>query len=127
MEYDDQHCGIYAGDADSYEDFKEVFEPIILEYHGLKPDFAHQSDMDASKIEGNINPEAPVKSTRIRVGRSIDGFGLSPGITQEQRQNVEKLMISAFGKLSDDLKGEYYPLTGMEVSKYCICYDRHIC
>ena len=24
-----QHCGIYAGDADSYKDFAEVFDPII--------------------------------------------------------------------------------------------------
>ena len=29
VEFDDQHCGIYAGDADSYEDFAEVFDPII--------------------------------------------------------------------------------------------------
>ena len=38
-------------------------------------------------------------SFRIRVGRSIEGFGLSPGITREQRLGVEKLMKSAFGKL----------------------------
>ena len=55
VDFDDQHCGIYAGDADSYEDFKDVFEPIILEYHGLKPDFSHASDMDADKIVGNID------------------------------------------------------------------------
>merc|ERR1711884_277408 len=85
VDFDDQHCGIYAGDADSYEDFKDVFEPIILEYHGLKPDFSHASDMDADKIVGNIDSRAPVKSVRIRVGRSIEGFGLSPGITKKQR------------------------------------------
>ena len=55
VDFDDQHCGIYAGDADSYEDFKDVFEPIILEYHGLKPEFSHTSDMDADKIVGNID------------------------------------------------------------------------
>ena len=55
VDFDDQHCGIYAGDADSYEDFKDVFEPIILEYHGLKPEFSHSSDMDADKIVGNID------------------------------------------------------------------------
>jgi hypothetical protein len=64
VEFDDQHCGIYAGDEDSYEDFKDVFEPIILEYHGLPAEFKHTSDMDVAHIEGNINPEAPVKSTR---------------------------------------------------------------
>ena len=74
MEFDDQHCGIYAGDADSYVDFADVFTPIICEYHGLDESFKHTSDMDASKIKGNINPDAPVKSTRIRVGRSIEGI-----------------------------------------------------
>jgi len=114
VEFDDQHCGIYAGDKDSYEMFKDVFDPIITEYHGLPADFSHTSDMDASKIEGNINEKAPVKSTRIRVGRSIDGFGLSPGITKEQRLDVENLMKKAFGKMAGDLAGSYYPLLGME-------------
>jgi creatine kinase len=113
VQFDDQHCGIYAGDEDSYVDFKDVFDPIICEYHGLGPDFKHTSDMDASKIQGSINAEAPVHSTRIRVGRSIEGFGLSPGITKDQRLGVETLMKSAFNKLSGELAGKYYPLLGM--------------
>merc|ERR1712241_1488589 len=52
-------------------------------------------------------------SCRIRVGRSIQGFGLSPGITKQQRIDVEALMSSALGKLTGDLAGSYYPLTGM--------------
>merc|ERR1712037_1034999 len=114
VQFDDQHCGIYAGDQDSYEDFKEVFEPLILEYHGLGADFAHTSDMDVDKIQGNVDPNAPVKSTRIRVGRSIEGFGLSPGITKEQRVGVENLMKKAFANLKGDLAGTYFPLTGMD-------------
>merc|ERR1712088_883248 len=113
VEFDDQHCGIYAGDKDSYDMFKDVFDPIIVEYHGLPKGFSHTSDMDVSKIKGNIDPKAPVHSTRIRVGRSIDGFGLSPGITKEQRLAVETLMKSAFGKLSGELAGSYFPLLGM--------------
>merc|ERR1712051_1025416 len=88
IDYDDQHCGIYAGDADSYK--------------------------DSSKLKGNVNGDAPVKSTRIRVGRSIEGFGLSPGITKEQRLEMENLMKSAFQKLEGDLAGTYYPLLGMK-------------
>merc|ERR1712209_62321 len=125
VEFDDQHCGIYAGDADSYVDFADVFDPIITEYHGLGDDFKHTSDMDASKINGNINPDAPVKSTRIRVGRSINGFGLSPGITKEQRLEVENLMKSAFDKLSDDLAGKYFPLLGMEEADRQQLVDDH--
>merc|ERR1711963_660487 len=102
VEFDNQHCGIYAGDEDSYVDFAEVFDPLICEYHGLAADFKHTSDMDSSKITGNVEADVPVHSCRIRVGRSIQGFGLSPGITKQQRVDVEALMKNAFAKLSGD-------------------------
>ena len=114
VEFDNQHCGIYAGDWDSYKDFAIVFDPLIQEYHGISPDARHTSDMDATKVVGNISAEVPVHSTRIRVGRNIDGFGLSPGITKDQRIAIEKLMASALPKLTGDLAGTYYPLTGMD-------------
>jgi len=113
VQFDNQHCGIYAGDWDSYKVFSDVFDPLIQEYHGISPDAVHTSDMDVGKIKGNIDPTAPVNSTRIRVGRSIDGFGLSPGITKEQRIGVESLMSKAFANLTGDLAGSYFPLTGM--------------
>merc|ERR1712007_133504 len=113
-EFDNQHCGIYAGDWDSYKDFAEVFDPLIQEYHGISADATHTSDMDVNKIQGNVDPAAPVHSCRIRVGRSIDGFGLSPGITKEQRVGVENLMKKAFANLKGDLAGTYFPLTGMD-------------
>ena len=81
--------------------------------------------MDVDKIQGNVDPNAPVKSTRIRVGRSIEGFGLSPGITQEQRLAVEKLMISAFAKLEGELAGSYSPLLGMEEATRQQLVDDH--
>merc|ERR1712126_225223 len=114
IQFDNQHCGIYAGDWDCYKDFAEVFDAIIQEYHGISADAKHTSDMDVEKINGNIDDDVPVKSVRIRVGRSIEGFGLSPGITKEQRLEQEKLMINAFAKLEADLSGTYYPLTGMD-------------
>merc|ERR1712170_187877 len=107
VEFDNQHCGIYAGDEDSYVDFAEVFDPLICEYHGLAPDFKHTSDMDSSKITGNVEADVPVHSCRIRVGHSIQGFGLSPGITKQQRVDVEALMKNAFAKLEGDLAGNY--------------------
>jgi len=111
---DNQECGIYAGDGDSYEDFAEIFDPIIREYHGISADAKHTSDMDVTKITCNVDPDAPVHSTRIRVGRNISGYGLSPGITREQRLDVESLFKSASSKFSGDLAGKYYPLLGMD-------------
>merc|ERR1712180_96628 len=70
--------------------------------------------MDVEKIKGNVADDVPVHSVRIRVGRSIQGFGLSPGITKEQRAGVENLMKGAFAKFAGDLAGNYYPLTGMD-------------
>merc|ERR1712226_243014 len=70
--------------------------------------------MSVDKIKGNVGSDVPVHSVRIRVGRSIQGFGLSPGITKEQRVGVEKLMQGAFAKFAGDLAGNYYPLTGMD-------------
>merc|ERR1712142_651072 len=125
VNFDNQHCGIYAGDWDSYKDFADVFDPLIQEYHGISPDAVHTSDMDVSKIQGNIDSDVPVQSVRIRVGRSIDGFGLSPGITKEQRVGVENLMKSAFTKLPGDLAGNYFPLTGMEESVRQQLVDDH--
>jgi len=113
VEFNNQHCGIYAGDWDSYKVFSDVFDPLIQEYHGIAADSTHTSDMDASKIKGTISKDAPVHSTRIRVGRNIDGFGLSPGITKQQRIDVENLMKKAFSNLKGDLAGSYFPLTGM--------------
>ena len=114
VQFDDQGCGIYAGDWDSYKDFAEIFDAIIQEYHGISADAKHTSDMDADKIVGNIEAGVPVHSTRIRVGRNVDGYGLSPGITKQQRIDVEKLMSNALAKLTGDLAGKYYPLTGMD-------------
>merc|ERR1711955_2358 len=114
VEFDNQHCGMYAGDEDSYIDFADVFDPLICEYHGLPAGFKHVSDMDVEKIKGNVADDVPVHSVRIRVGRSIQGFGLSPGITKEQRVGVENLMKGAFAKFAGDLAGNYYPLTGMD-------------
>jgi creatine kinase len=125
VQFNNQHCGIYAGDWDSYKDFAPVFEPLICEYHGISPSDRHTSDMDFTKIQGNIVAGAPVHSTRIRVGRSIDGFGLSPGITKEQRIGVEKLMSSAVQQFQGELSGKYYPLTGMDESVRQQLVDDH--
>merc|ERR1712168_1071713 len=35
VHFDNQHCGIYAGDWDTYKDFAEVFDPLIQEYHSI--------------------------------------------------------------------------------------------
>lgn len=54
-----------------------------------------------------------IKSTRIRVGRNLAKYPLGPGITREQRNEVEQLVTSALSTFEGDLKGTYYSLKSM--------------
>lgn len=112
----DSGVGIYAGDEDSYHVFAPIFDRIIETYHGgYKPEDKHKSDMNPEHLK---QPEEKfddyVISTRIRVGRNIAGFGLSPGIPRDQRKELEQLATKALNKLEGELKGTYYPLQGMD-------------
>ena len=118
-------CGIFPGDWDSYKDFAEVFDPVIQDYHGLSEGFMHKSDMDVSKLKGGLDLNAPIISTRIRVGRSLEGFGLSPRITKEGRLKVESLIKSACQKLEGEYAGIYHPLMKMEESVRQHLVDDH--
>ena len=50
---------------------------------------------------------------RVRVGRNLDGYGLCPAITKEDRDEVESVLKGSVMSLEDDLKGEYFSLLDM--------------
>ena len=54
-----------------------------------------------------------IKSTRIRVGRNLKDFPLGPGITDEQRKEIEKQVTTALTSFEGDLAGKYYALNSM--------------
>ncbi len=111
----DSSIGVYAGDKESYEVFDLLFDPIIKEYHGFSKDEKHISDFDPNKLDvQNPDPDNEfILSTRIRVGRNLDGFPLGTIISKEQRDEVENIVSSALKSFQGELKGEYYPLKGM--------------
>lgn len=84
----DSGIGLYAGSHDSYKCFNKLFDKVILDYHKHGVDAQHVSDMDATTLQNADFPEEDAKmiiSTRIRVGRNLDGYPLGPGVTKEQR------------------------------------------
>jgi hypothetical protein len=92
----DSGIGVYAGDEDVYTVFGLLMDRVIEDYHRFPPNGVHVSDMDSSKLRGKMDPTGEyVISTRIRVGRNIRGFGLSPGIKREDRATVERLVSTA--------------------------------
>jgi len=54
-----------------------------------------------------------ILSTRIRVGRNLAEFPLGPGISEDQRNQVESYVTTALAKFTGELKGKYYSLRSM--------------
>ena len=107
--------GIVAGDPESYDVFKELFDAIINEKHGgFGPNDKHPPpDLDSTKLVGGHFDAKYVKSARIRTGRSVKGFCLPPSISRAERREVEKIVVDALAGLGGDLAGVYYPLKKM--------------
>ena len=113
----DSGIGVYAGSHDSYRTFSPLMDKVIEDYHGHKPEDKHVSDMDASKLKCPALPEdeaAMIVSTRIRVGRNLDGYPLGPGVNKKQRNEIMQKVVKACGTFKGDLKGKFYPLEGMK-------------
>jgi len=120
----DSGIGVYAGDEESYEVFDALFNPIIESYHGFKNEDKHSSDLNHETLNfKNLDKnEEFILSTRIRVGRNLKGFPLGTIISKAQRDEVERLVVTALEKLTGELEGTYYPLYNMssEIQKQLI-------
>lgn len=107
--------GMVAGDEESYEKFKLLFDPVIDQRHGGYPaDAKHPTDLDYSKLSDSvIDPEGKyVISTRVRTGRSIRGIALPPSCTKDERREIERVLTKSLKTLDGELAGDYYPLAG---------------
>ena len=94
----DSGIGVYAGSHDSYTTFAPLMDKIIEQYHGHAKGARHISDMDHTKLQCPPFPAedaAMIKSTRIRVGRNLADYPLGPGITREQRNEIEQKVVQA--------------------------------
>merc|ERR1711879_725179 len=92
--------GAVAGDEESYEVFKEFFDPVIEDRHnGYKSDDKHVTCLDPSKIVGENFDMNYVLSSRVRTGRSIRGFCLPPWCSRAERSKVEQIVVDALSSL----------------------------
>merc|ERR1712093_158118 len=107
--------GLVACDEESYDTFKELFDPVISARHnGYGADAKQPTNMDMSQLsDTDIDPEGKyVLTTRVRTGPSVRGFKLPPVISFEDRRKLEALSVKALMNMRDDLKGDYFPLHG---------------
>ena len=107
--------GIAAGDEESWEVFKDVFQPIVALLHpSFDPQTEQKVDLDPNKI---VLTEAQedlfdqyVISTRVRAIRNLSGFALPMGTLSGDRAGVEAVLKKAFDSFEGDLAGKYVPV-----------------
>ncbi|XP_074602418.1 arginine kinase 1 isoform X2 [Brevipalpus obovatus] len=124
----DSGVGIYAPDAESYTLFKELFDPIIEDYHGgFKPTDKHPaSDWGDLNTLVDLDPTGEfVVSTRVRCGRSLKGYPFNPCLTEAQYKEMEEKVSGILKSMEGDLKGTYHPLTGMSKDTQQQLIDDH--
>uniref|UniRef100_A0A8C3C5I5 Creatine kinase M-type n=1 Tax=Cairina moschata TaxID=8855 RepID=A0A8C3C5I5_CAIMO len=119
--------GCVAGDEESYEVFKELFDPVIQDRHGgYKPTDKHRTDLNHENLKGgeDLDPKY-VLSSRVRTGRSIKGYSLPPHCSRGERRAIEKLSVTALNSLEGEFKGRYYPLKAMTEQEQQQLIDDH--
>ncbi|NWS65130.1 KCRM kinase, partial [Chunga burmeisteri] len=119
--------GCVAGDEESYEVFKELFDPVIQDRHGgYKPTDKHRTDLNHENLKGgdDLDPKY-VLSSRVRTGRSIKGYSLPPHCSRGERRAIEKLSVNALNSLEGEFKGRYYPLKAMTEQEQQQLIDDH--
>merc|ERR1711959_431488 len=108
-------CGIVAGDEESYETFKEIFDPVISDRHnGYAADAKQPTNLDINKLSTtDIDPfNKYVLTSRVRTGRSIAGYKLPPVIGFQERRKMEAQAVKGLLSMKGKLKGDYFPLNG---------------
>ena len=112
----DSGIGVYAGSHDAYYTFGDLFDKIIEDYHKHGKEASHVSNMNYEELSCPPFTEeeaSMIISTRIRVGRNLADFPLGPGISRDQRNEVEKLVRKAAESFTGELEGTYYALDSM--------------
>nr|XP_039258337.1 creatine kinase, testis isozyme-like [Styela clava] len=119
--------GLVAGDEESYEVFKDLFYPVIKErMNGYDPySMKHPTDLDHTKLKGAVLDVNYVLSSRVRTGRSVRGFRLPPACNRAERNEVERIVVSALSNLKGDLRGKYYALKTMTDAEQQALIDDH--
>eukprot|EP00931_Biecheleriopsis_adriatica_P061262 TRINITY_DN36829_c0_g1_i1.p1 TRINITY_DN36829_c0_g1~~TRINITY_DN36829_c0_g1_i1.p1 ORF type:complete len:1780 (-),score=395.79 TRINITY_DN36829_c0_g1_i1:42-5381(-) len=110
--------GVTAGDAQCYDVFRLLFDPIISARH-RKP----QSELDSSVLVRSLKSEdisslpldetgKMVLSVKVSIARNLAGHRFTPAMSLAERRKVEESLSKALAKLQGGFAGKYCPLTG---------------
>lgn len=122
--------GATAGDEESYEVWKEFFDPLIARRHnGYPADAVQPTDLDYTKLDHDGFDEEYVLSARVRTGRSIRGLSLPTFCTRAERREVARILVEAtsnLGEVREDIAGHYEDLPSMTEERQEELIGKHL-
>jgi len=129
LENPDSSVGLYAPDPEAYDTFKDLFYPVIAEYH--KVDVNTLKSVHDLGNADNLrdlpqNYQDQIVSTRVRVGRTVKGFPMAGKLTKEKRLELEQRIKEALSTLDGDLAGTYRSLVDMTKEEKEALIEEHI-
>lgn len=103
--------GAVAGDAECYDLFRALFDPIILERHKIEPR-GRCTDMDPSKVATMTGGQCKsrVLKVRMQLVRNLAELHMLPAILPDERREVERVLVQALLNVGGQFGGEYFPL-----------------
>lgn len=104
----DSSIGIYAGDAESYTLFSDIFSAVIEEYHGYGKEQLHCSDFSAVALLDPDPEKKYIQSTRVRVARNIEKYAFTSHIGLGERRRLEHEFVAALDRLPQPFAGTYH-------------------
>lgn len=123
------NVGLYAPDAESYDVFGDLFNPVIAEYHKVdvatlesKHDLGNADNLEELSTEYAEN----IVSTRVRVGRTVKGYPMQAKLSREQRIELEGKIKEALNQLDGELAGTYKSLNEMSHEEKQGLIDEHL-
>ena len=71
------------------------------------------------------NEARMIRSTRIRVGRNLADYPLGPGVSKEQRKEIETKVVQALSSFEGELAGKFYSLSSLSEEERKQLIDDH--
>ncbi|XP_055851473.1 arginine kinase [Episyrphus balteatus] len=124
--------GVYAADIASYDVYRSLFDPIIVDYHGQSENASEerlQKDSDWGDIDEieNLDPDHKyIVSTRIRIARNLVEYPFFPKLTEGQLVEIEQKIIEAVESLDEEHAGVYLSLKDIDVDTQAEMVNRRI-
>jgi len=105
-------AGLVAGDAECYELFRPLFDPVLQVVH---PRFSlanghPRKDMNFDELNISMDPSGIyTKKVWVELRRNLSSFPMPPAASRVQRRVLEQMLTAT---LRDTIGGRYLPMPG---------------